>query len=148
MSQQVYEHYDALRKKQIEAYESYIGAERYSTLCRACGCKRVFGRSGLIFCTEGCCTEKHKQGEPAPPFEHRDLDDENDASVILRKVLGDPPANVVYRRWEFNEQGKIVLVTRGASSSSEQKENDVEGGLMGSESSVEGEEVELKPHDE
>lgn len=43
---------------------------------------------------------------------HRDLDDENDASVVLRKVLGDPPGDVLYTRWVFDEEKNTnVLVT-------------------------------------
>ena len=53
-----------------------------------------------------------KAGEPAPPFDHRDMDDENDASIILRKVMGDPPSNVVYTRWEWSDiEQANVLVT-------------------------------------
>lgn len=63
----------------------------------------------MIFCTEGCsncCYLRNRQpGDPAPaPFEHRDIDDENDASLVLRKVLGDPPANVAYSRWVYDEE--------------------------------------------
>lgn len=66
---------------------------------------------------------KKKPGDPPPPFNHRDLDDENDASVVLRKVLGDPPANVLYTRWVFDEEkNENVLVTyprSGAQSSAD-----------------------------
>jgi hypothetical protein len=110
---EVYKDYDIKRLQQIEAWKSYYGPRKTSTLCRTLGCKRFCGRNGLIFCFEGCCAESHKTGEPAPPFDQRDIDDENDASVVLRKVLGDPPANVVYKRWEFNDQGDPTLVTRG-----------------------------------
>jgi hypothetical protein len=60
------------------------------TFHQALGCRRVFGRKGLFFCTEGssdCCWLRHKKpGDPPPPLEHRDLDNDNDASVVLRKV--------------------------------------------------------------
>lgn len=85
-------------------------------MCRACGCKRLFGRKGLIFCTEGCDNlcylRKKNKGDPPPPFDHRDIDDENDASLILRKVLGDPPAHCLYTRWVFDEErNENVLIT-------------------------------------
>jgi hypothetical protein len=109
--EEVYEEYNALRRKQIEAYEKYQGPVRSSTFCRKAGCRRFFGRKGCIFCTEGCNHFERKAGDPAPPFDHRDIDDENDASVILRKVLGPPPPNVVYRRWELTESNEPVLMT-------------------------------------
>lgn len=68
------------------------------------------GRRGCIFCTEGCCDGPDstcsckKQGDPAPPFRHRDIDDENDASVVLETVLGKAPLNVTYRRWQCNDE--------------------------------------------
>lgn len=76
----------------------------------------MFGRKGLIFCTEGCdniCYLRDKnKGDPPPPFEHRDIDDENDASLVLRKVLGDPPALCSYTRWVFDEEkNENVLIT-------------------------------------
>jgi hypothetical protein len=43
-----------------------------------------------------CCT--HKETDPAPPFYHEDIDDDNDAARILQTVLGDPPKNVLYVR--------------------------------------------------
>ena len=61
----------------------------------------MFGRRGLFFCTEGitqCCT--HKKGDVALPFDHADLDDDNDASKILQLLVGDPPPNVKINRWE------------------------------------------------
>jgi hypothetical protein len=55
---------------------------------------------------------RKKAGDPPPPFEHRDLDDDNDAAIVLHRVLGDPPANVVYTRWVFDEEkNENVLVT-------------------------------------
>ena len=85
-------------------------------MCKACGCKRFFGRKGCIFCTEGCDNlcylRKKNKGDPPPPFKHRDIDDENDASLVLRKVLGDPPAHCLYTRWVFDEeQNEHVLIT-------------------------------------
>jgi len=86
-------------------------------VCRIAGCKQVCGRGGLIFCTEGCCDEhdsccSFNKGEPAPPFRRRDIDDENDASVILQKVLGDPPLNVTYRRWQQDDdESQLEIVT-------------------------------------
>lgn len=61
------------------------------------------------------------------PFEHRDIDDDNDASIVLRKVLGDPPANVVYTRWRYDEEkNENVLETYQASKVA--VDDDVEGG--------------------
>lgn len=94
----------------------FFGPVRKSTVCRAAGCRRVFGRRGLIFCTEGCfdgpnssCTFKEKGG-PAPPFKYRDIDDEHDASVVLQKVLGDPPSNIRYQRWHWDEENQLEMV--------------------------------------
>jgi hypothetical protein len=109
--QEAYDMYNSQRLSQIERYRTYQGPVRSSTLCRKVGCKRFWGRKGCCFCTEGCDHFDRKAGDPAPPFEHRDIDDQNDASVVLRKVLGEPPANVVYKRWEFNESDEQVLVT-------------------------------------
>ena len=44
---EVYNKYVQLREKQIHNYKTFIGPVRNSTLCRAAGCKRVFGRRGL-----------------------------------------------------------------------------------------------------
>eukprot|EP00546_Thalassionema_frauenfeldii_P019227 CAMPEP_0178900082 /NCGR_PEP_ID=MMETSP0786-20121207/3272_1 /TAXON_ID=186022 /ORGANISM="Thalassionema frauenfeldii, Strain CCMP 1798" /LENGTH=280 /DNA_ID=CAMNT_0020571039 /DNA_START=693 /DNA_END=1536 /DNA_ORIENTATION=+ len=110
--QQAYDDYNKKCEEQIELFAAYQGPVRSSTLCRKCGCRRFFGRKGFIFCTEGCNNFSRKASEPAPAFDHRDIDDENDASVVLRKVLGPPPRNVVYKRWEFDEEsGETVLVT-------------------------------------
>jgi len=91
-----------------------------------CGCRRCFGRRGCCFCTEGCSKESRefnksrKAGDPAPPFEHRDWDDDNDASKVLMKVLGDPPKDVMYTRWDYDEErAENVLVTYPKSSSSD-----------------------------
>jgi hypothetical protein len=85
---------------------------------RAYGCRRFCGRRGFLFCTEGTCLDRNpnnrcfsKQSlDPAPPFTTRDIDDENDASVVLMKVLGPPPANVRYRRWMWNEEKKEMEI--------------------------------------
>lgn len=102
------------RDSQIERYKTYTGPVRYSTWCRMLGCRRVFGRKGLIFCTEGCCDGdcSRKAGEPAPKFTNHDFDDTWDAATVLNTVVGPPPANVVYRRWQFDpETGEDVLQT-------------------------------------
>lgn len=111
--EEVYHNYNGLRLKQIEKFKAHEGPVRSSTFCRKTGCRRFFGRKGFCFCTEGCNSFSRKGGDPAPAFETRDIDDENDASVILRKVLGSPPANVVYKRWEYTDDSpdKAVLVT-------------------------------------
>eukprot|EP00986_Skeletonema_menzelii_P018973 scaffold27039_cov150-Skeletonema_menzelii.AAC.6 len=112
---EVYEKYKELRDKQVENYKQFTGPVRKSTCCRAFGCRRLFGRRGLIFCTEGCndpnskCCSK-KAGDPAPPFRYEDIDDINDASVVLRKVLGDPPLNVTYRGWHWDEESKEFVL--------------------------------------
>jgi hypothetical protein len=103
----VYDDYERSRRRQIERYESFVGPVQKSTLCRASDCRRVWGRRGLFFCTEGCfqCCRSDAvgrlgPGEPFPPCQHRDLDDDHCASTILAACLGDPPSNVVYRKWE------------------------------------------------
>jgi len=64
----------------------------------------------MIFCTEGCTHCDRKAGDPAPPFEVHDFDDNHDASTVLMKVLGPPPPNVVIRRWRWDpEKGENVL---------------------------------------
>ena len=106
----IYKKYEEDVEKQINDYESFEGPVYYSTLCRACGCKRVFGRKGCCFCTEGFTNCSRKAGEPAPPFENHDLEDEWDASTIMIKVLGPPPQNVCIRRWRWDpESGKNYL---------------------------------------
>lgn len=121
--QEVYDDYEVECKKQIKDYTEFYGPHRNGTVCRAMSCRRVFGRRGLIFCTEGCCDGPkllHREEEggegsgsnPAPPMAHPDLDDDNDAARILLKVLGDPPPNVVYKRWEKDpETGECRVVT-------------------------------------
>ena len=48
------------------------------------------------------------------PFAHADIDDDNDAAKVLQTVLGDPPSNVVYKRWERDEEtGKFKVVVQG-----------------------------------
>jgi len=87
----------------------------------------VFGRKGFFFCTEDidkCCT--HKVGDTSSPFIHTDIDDENDAARILQKVLGDPPRNVVYKRYGEEsslfggEKGMPELDTQETSATVEQ----------------------------
>jgi len=126
---EVYKQYSELRDKQLLRFSKFSGPVKMSTICRAAGCRRVFGRRGVIFCTEGlCCVENENSsccsksgGDPAPLFRYRDIDDENDASVVLRKVLGDPPLNVTYRRWEWNEHDDAAkIVTRPLSTGGEE----------------------------
>lgn len=103
--EEVYDAYKDSRDKQVQTYKDFHGPVRKSTVCKALGCRRVFGRRGFIFCTEGCtdcCSKKSK--DPAPSFTYGDIDDINDASVVLRKVLGEPPMNVTYHRWEWDEE--------------------------------------------
>mmetsp|Transcript_35186 Transcript_35186/g.51673 ORF Transcript_35186/g.51673 Transcript_35186/m.51673 type:complete len:518 (+) Transcript_35186:41-1594(+) len=102
---EAYSNYEIHRQKQIKHYSEFEGPVRRSTLCRIFGCRRVFGRKGCCFCTEGCDQNccSHKGGGPAPPFIHKDIDDENDASRILWNVLGDPPKNVVFTRTQVNQ---------------------------------------------
>ena len=90
--------------KQVHNYKTFLGPVRNGTVHKTAGCRRVFGRRGLIFCTEGygddpnsSCNSK-KQRDPASPFKYKDIDDENDALVVLQKVLGDPPLDATYRR--------------------------------------------------
>lgn len=103
---QVYKTYSTETESQVENYKNFYGPVRYSTLCRAFGCRRVCGRKGCFFCTEGCRDCNRKAGEPAPPFEVHDFDDDWDASSVLMKVIGPPPENVVIRRWRWNPETK------------------------------------------
>ena len=73
---EVYTQHVELREKQVQNYKTFTGPVRKSTICKAAGCRRVFGRRGLIFCTEGCCEEQKRKDDPAPPFLYRDIDDE------------------------------------------------------------------------
>ena len=108
---EIYEKYSKERLQQLEAYEKFVGPVHYSTLCRASGCRRFWGRRGFCFCTEGCHFGR-KAGEPAPPFDEHDFDDEWDASTVLIKVAGPPPPNVVIRRWRWDpEKGTNYLET-------------------------------------
>jgi hypothetical protein len=61
----IYEKYNELCKKQNHVFKTYTHPKRKSTVCQAFGCKRLCGRKGLIFCTEGCdnfcsCARKTK----------------------------------------------------------------------------------------
>jgi hypothetical protein len=123
---EAYEQYEELRVKQIDRYKQFRGPVQVSTVCKMCGCRRCHGRRGCCFCTEGCSKKSkemrknRKKGDPFPPFEHRDWDDDNDASKILMKVLGDPPKDVVYTRWDYDEEkGENVLVTYPKTETSE-----------------------------
>lgn len=108
--QQAYSVYESSRLKQIDRYERLHAPLRTSTLCRAGGCRRVFGRKGCFFCTEGCTHFDRQAGEPAPPLEEHDLDDYFDASTVLIEVLGPPPPNVVIRRWRWDpERNENIL---------------------------------------
>jgi hypothetical protein len=108
----VYDKYESDRTKQIENYGAYHGPVGKSTLCRTLGCRRFFGRKGVIFCTEGCSHFSRKAGDPAPPFEDQDFDDTWDAQTVLMSVLGPPPANIVVNRWTFDpEKGGNTLMT-------------------------------------
>lgn len=101
---EVYSKYEVERLKQIETYEQYYGPMQHSTACQTCGCRRFFGRKGVCFCTEGCASCDRKIGEPAPPFEEHDFDDDYDASSVLRSVIGPPPANVVIKRLRWDPE--------------------------------------------
>ena len=99
------------RTQQIKDYKK-SAALRQGTCCRAMGCRRFFGRKGFFFCTEGCNHCDRKAGEPAPPPEVYDLDDDCDASTVLLHVLGPPPPNVIIRRWRYDpEKAEHVLET-------------------------------------
>jgi hypothetical protein len=66
----------------------------------------------LLFCTEGCNNCGRKANEPAPSLDNIDFDDDNndDASKILFAVLGPPPNNVMYTRWEHEIEMNTCLV--------------------------------------
>ena len=70
------------------------------------GCRRCYGRKGVIFCTEGCTNCSRKAGDPAPPLEDHDFDDEHDASTLLMHVLGPPPPNVVIKRGRYDPESQ------------------------------------------
>ena len=107
---QVYASYGRLVGIQKQDYEAFEGPVRRSTMCRMFGCRRVFGAKGCCFCTEGCSHCDRKAGEPAPPREVNDFDDEFDASTVLMKVLGPPPTNISIQRWRYDpESGSSVL---------------------------------------
>mmetsp|Transcript_55193 Transcript_55193/g.66447 ORF Transcript_55193/g.66447 Transcript_55193/m.66447 type:complete len:274 (+) Transcript_55193:807-1628(+) len=112
--EEAYKLYDEARLKQIDEYKTFYGPYRYNDLCKACGCRRLFGRRGLIFCTEGCDANicSYKKGDPAPPFSHPDdIDDANDASRILQTVLGDPPSLILIQRQEIDPESQTVVMT-------------------------------------
>jgi hypothetical protein len=106
----VYEQYEREREKQLTDFETFFGPIYLSTLCRAFGCRRFCGRKGFCFCSEGCRNCSRKAGDPAPPLECYDFDDDWDASTVLMKVLGPPPENVSTQRWRWDpEDGKNYL---------------------------------------
>lgn len=128
--EKVYNDYELARRRQIERYEAFVGPVQKSTYCRAMGCRRVFGRRGALFCTEGCCKccqsgAVRRQGphEPFPPYQIRDLDDDNCASNILVTCLGDPPSNVVYRRWDLTKGAEMYEVVENQNIPSEESRN-------------------------
>jgi hypothetical protein len=106
----VYHKYGQLRRKQSDDYKRFHGPVHTSTLCRRFGCRRVFGRRGFIFCTEGCNNCGCKANELALPFDNIDFDDDNDASKILSAVLGPPPKNVMYTRWEHDKEKNTCFI--------------------------------------
>ena len=119
---EIYDKYESDRHRQIERYEKFKGPVQNSSFCKCLGCRRVFGRKGCCFCTEGCkdtagCCYKDLNAQPDDPFvpfAYVDIDDDNDAAKVLQTVLGDPPSNVVYKRWERDEEtGKFKVVVQG-----------------------------------
>ena len=108
---QIYERYEQERLQQIDDYKK-TSAVRQGTCCRALGCRRFFGRKGFFFCTEGCDHCDRTAGEPSPPPDTYDFEDDCDASTVLARVLGPPPPNVIIRRWRYDqEKTEYVLET-------------------------------------
>ncbi|CAB9527964.1 expressed unknown protein [Seminavis robusta] len=121
---EVYDKYETLRRRQTDRYLTFKEPVYHSTVCRSLGCRRCFGRKGVIFCTEGCCCENkdHTMGrcykhlpkdqvdDPFAPYIHTDWDDDNSAAKVLQIVLGNPPRNVVYRKWQFDPDTKQYTV--------------------------------------
>jgi hypothetical protein len=64
----------------------------------------------LLFCTEGCNNCGRKANGPAPSFDNIDFDYDNDASKTLFAILGPPPNNVMYIRWEHEIEKNTCLV--------------------------------------
>uniref|UniRef100_A0A7S4J1H5 Uncharacterized protein n=1 Tax=Odontella aurita TaxID=265563 RepID=A0A7S4J1H5_9STRA len=127
--QEVYDAYEKECRTQVRDYDTFHGPRRNGTVCAALGCRRLHGRRGLIFCTEGLCDggprpRHRKGGDPPAPFANADWDDDNDAAKILRAALGDPPSNVAYRRWEKDgATGEYRVVTiRGRAAKERGKE--------------------------
>lgn len=108
---EVYDKYETDRTRQIKKYNEFYGPVGNSTVCRTCGCRRLFGRKGLFFCTEGCNHCGRKAGEPAPPFDVPDIDDTWDAHTVLMTVIGPPPSDVVIHRWVYDPERGDVLET-------------------------------------
>ena len=101
---EVYAKYEVERVRQVRHWQTFHGPSRHSTICRVLGCRRFWGRKGVIFCTEGCCdgTCDTRPHGVAPPFAQHDFDDDYDASSVLMQVIGPPPPNVVIRRWKWD----------------------------------------------
>ena len=142
--QNVYDNYETLRKRQIERYNNVKVPLKLSTCCKALGCQRCCGRKGVFFCTEGCnhqqpvgcCYKKidNKKDDPFPPFTFADHDDDNDAARILQTVLGNPPPNVEYKRWIYDESNgeyrvenlRATNLGKGVGSNTENNMDDIE----------------------
>ena len=134
---EAYDKYERLRQKQTQRWINFRQPRRLSTICQVFGCRRFFGRKGFLFCTEGCndnpragCCYRnlHRQsGGPFPPPAHPDWEDDHDAVRVLQAVLGDPPRNVVYQRWEWDDETKgyvvVKLPIRAAASTGDEKEH-------------------------
>eukprot|EP00797_Seminavis_robusta_P016131 Sro2403_g326380.4 (245) ;mRNA; f:2204-2938 len=133
--QQVYDQYETQRQRQIKLYKEFKEPVRLSTWCRKLACQRCFGRKGVVFCTEGCCCEDdntHRtmgrcysnlkqqalpqdDNPPFAPYSHADWDDDHNAATILQQVLGNPPPNVVYRKWQYDPDTKQHIVVQSPS---------------------------------
>jgi hypothetical protein len=124
---EAYANYERLRTKQIHHYDRFIRPTRTNTVCKIMGCRRLFGRRGCCFCTEDCDKSKccsHQKGQPAPPFSHShnggDWDDDNDAARILMRVLGPPPTDVLYTRYEDKHEEGGLLPTANHANAADQ----------------------------
>ena len=45
-----------------------------------------------------------------PSFKYRDINDEHDVSVVLQKVLCDPPLHVIYLRLKWDKEYQLEMV--------------------------------------
>lgn len=134
--QEVYDQYEQHRQRQIQRWVQFKHPARHSTICQILACQRLFGRKGLLFCTEGCCDSPpigccyrqlgRKPGDPFPPSPNSDWDEEHNAARVLQAVLGNPPRNVVYEEWQWDSvSGKysvVQLPNRGKVSTRSQDE--------------------------